>query len=253
MQALQQRVNAQSRSYEAHLALLRRKTSGLEASRQKPNKELGKLVDKFISQQSGSEDACSSQLMEAKHQLNQIHDYVNDLSIQINSTEKAILALDKDMKDKLAALATLEEWRDDEIAKCQKQKEEAIEMFGKLSAEMEEMKQIASPGVAMDIQSGKIMTATGSLLSSKNAKSFVQTVVSAAGVGQHDGHAKKLVEHEYQRRNPTKDFQEVVALVKDTQLVAQNFLLAWLAKSPLRCCKRSRSKQIRLHGSQQIH
>lgn len=123
MRDLQKRSDARSRGCFAHLALLRRRTEGLEASRQAPNKELDKLVDEFISAQSGSEDVCSSQLMEAKHQLNQIHDYVNDLSVQINSTEKGILALDKEMQDKLKEMAALSEWRKEELDKCQKQKE----------------------------------------------------------------------------------------------------------------------------------
>merc|ERR1719265_2372993 len=86
MKALRLRSAARSRTCKAHLALLRRTTAGLETSRQGPIKELDKLVDKFISEQSGSEDACSSQLMEAKHQLNQIHQYVMDLSAHINTT-----------------------------------------------------------------------------------------------------------------------------------------------------------------------
>merc|ERR1719375_2469808 len=87
------------------------------------------------------------------------------------------------------------------------------------------MKQIASPGVAMDIQSGKIETVEAkSLLSSKKTTSFVQTAVSPAGVGRHEGHAKQVVEHEYQQHNPKKDFQDVVALIKNTQSVAQKFL-----------------------------
>merc|ERR1719420_1708643 len=88
------------------------------------------------------------------------------------------------------------------------------------------MKQIASPGVAMDIQSGTIETVEAkSLLSSKSAKSFVQTVVSPAGVGRHDDHAKRLVEHDYQQHNPKKDFQDVVALIKNTQSIAAKFLI----------------------------
>merc|ERR1711871_133196 len=151
-------------------------------SQQGPNQELDKLVNKFISEQSGSEDACSSQLMEAKHQLNQIHQYVQDLSAQVNATEKAIVALDNEMQDKLKDIAELEDLKKDELDKCEKQRQEAIEMYKKLKNEMEEMKQIASPGVAMDVHTGTVQTAGDSLLSAKSGKSLVQTVVSAAGV-----------------------------------------------------------------------
>merc|ERR1719191_560886 len=88
------------------------------------------------------------------------------------------------------------------------------------------MKQIASPSVAMDIQSGRIETVdtetTGaSLIGSKNVKSRVHTVISAAGVGRHDEHSSR---YEYQKHDPRKDFKEVMSLMKDTKSVAEAFL-----------------------------
>jgi hypothetical protein len=97
--------------------------------------------------------------MEAKHQLNQIHEYVTDLIVQVNTTERAILALDKAMQDKMDEVSELDKWKEEELKKCEAKKQEYIAMFGQLSDEMKEMKQIASPGVAMDVKTGTVINA----------------------------------------------------------------------------------------------
>merc|ERR1719506_2123132 len=106
---------------------MNRKTAGLVRARNVTDKKIDELVKSFIAKQSGSEDACSSQLMEAKHQLNQIHDYVMDLLMQVNTTEKAILALDGEMENKIKEVEELDKWKEDELAKCEKKKQEYIE------------------------------------------------------------------------------------------------------------------------------
>merc|ERR1719310_1280171 len=116
---------------------------------------LDKLFDQFIDGQSESEDACHAQLFEAKHQLNQLHALVMELAHQVNSTEAAIIAYDLDLEEKLQELQDLETWKDDELLKCKEKKEQAIKMFAQLSNEMEEMHQIASPSVSMNISSGE--------------------------------------------------------------------------------------------------
>merc|ERR1719313_2946619 len=124
---------------------------------------MDELVNGFISKQSGSQDACSSQLMEAKHQMNQIHDYVTDLIVQVNTTERARLALDKAMQDKIKEIEALDKWKEEELQACEAKKQEYIAMFGKLSDEMKEMRQIASPGIAMDVKTGSVITADKAL------------------------------------------------------------------------------------------
>jgi len=157
------RSKARSQSCKAHLLYLDRHANKklLEHSRNVSNVNINKLVKGFISQQSGSQDACSSQLMEAKHQLNQIHAYVTDLIVQVNTTERAIVALEKAMEDKLQEVNILDKWKVDELKKCELKKQEYIEMYGKLSAEMKEMKQIASPGVSMDVKTGAVSMRPG--------------------------------------------------------------------------------------------
>jgi len=114
------------------------------------------LVDDFIDAQSGSEDACHSQLLEARHQLNQLHALVVDLARQVNATEEQIMVYDKMLEERLQEMSDLAKWKDDELQKCKAQKMKAITMFGKLKTELEEMHSIASPSVAMDIKSGKL-------------------------------------------------------------------------------------------------
>merc|ERR1719172_333832 len=65
------------------------------------------------------------------------------------------------MEDKLQEVNILDKWKVDELKKCELKKQEYIEMYGKLSAEMKEMKQIASPGVSMDVKTGAVSMRPG--------------------------------------------------------------------------------------------
>lgn len=156
---LRTRSRARSQSCKAHLAYMERKVHGLERAHNVSNENMDQLINGFISKQSGSQDACSSQLMEAKHQMNQLHKYVTDLVVEVNTTERAILALYKDEGDKIAEIEALDKWKEDELQKCEEKKKEYIAMHGQLSNEMEEMKQIASPGVAMNVTTGAVISA----------------------------------------------------------------------------------------------
>lgn len=117
----------------------------------KSTKSLGELIDAFVDSQAGSEDACHSQLLEARHQLNQLHALVLDLVEQVNSTEASLIIYDKELQEKLQELMELEQWKEEGLKKCKKKKKEDIEMLKKLNVEMEEMIQIANPGTAMNV------------------------------------------------------------------------------------------------------
>lgn len=134
------------------------------ASADLSSKPLDKLVDDFIHKQSGSQDACHSQLMESRHQLNQLHHLVTDLAQQVNSTEHIIIILDKELQQKLREVAEIERWKAAELEKCDEKKRKDIEMFTQLAAELEEMKQIASPSVAMDINGSIVHVADDTAL-----------------------------------------------------------------------------------------
>merc|ERR1712224_1142044 len=83
-----------------------------------------------------------------------------------------------------------------ELAECEKKKQEYIEMYTKLSAEMEEMKQIASPGVSMDVKTGKVMTAEA----------------DAVGLVQMQNHS-----------NSVKDMKKLHVLIQGTQSAAKKY------------------------------
>jgi len=114
------------------------------------------LISGFIDGQSDSEDAVHSKLLEARHQLNQLQDMLSELITEVNSTESALILYDKDLTEKLKMLAEVEKVKDEELKKCQLKKEEDTKMFLKLSAELMEMHQIASPSASMSLDKGQV-------------------------------------------------------------------------------------------------
>merc|ERR1719387_1886893 len=88
----------------------------------KAGKEMDDLIDEFIDAQAGSEDACHSQLLEARHQLNQLHAMVADLARQVNATEEQIMVYDKMLQERLQDLNDLSKWKDKELQKCKAEK-----------------------------------------------------------------------------------------------------------------------------------
>merc|ERR1719421_752335 len=113
-------------------------------------------MTQFIDKQSGSEDACHARLLEARHQLNNVHALVSDLVQQVNATEVTIIIYDKEMQGKLNELEALNEWKEDHLSKCLAKQAQDKQMFMKLTGEMNEMKQIASPEVVMDIKTRSV-------------------------------------------------------------------------------------------------
>lgn len=147
---------------------------------------LSKLIDQFIDSQSGSDDACHSKLLEARHQLNQLYDILTTLMVQVNTTENALILYDKELQEKLKQLTEIEAWRDEELKKCKKKKEEAEKMYIQLTAELKEMHQIASPATAMNISGGTVSEQA----SKQESLSLIQATVGdpAAGLsGQKQG------------------------------------------------------------------
>merc|ERR1719265_1011165 len=143
---------------------------------------LNKLIDQFIDSQSGSDDACHSKLLEARHQLNQLYDILTTLTVQVNTTETALILYDKELQTKLKQLTEIEAWRDKELDKCRIKKEEAEKMYIVLTAELKEMHQIASPATAMNISGGTVSTQA----SKQESLSLIQEVIKdPKGLLQH--------------------------------------------------------------------
>ena len=89
-----------ARSSVAYTSYLRRKVAAVHASQGPAVSELNDLIGKFIAHQSSSEDKCSAQLLEAKHQLNELHVVINDLAAEINSTQISIQVLEVQLTTK---------------------------------------------------------------------------------------------------------------------------------------------------------
>eukprot|EP00746_Dinoflagellata_sp_MGD_P005269 gnl/MRDRNA2_/MRDRNA2_110210_c0_seq1.p1 gnl/MRDRNA2_/MRDRNA2_110210_c0~~gnl/MRDRNA2_/MRDRNA2_110210_c0_seq1.p1 ORF type:complete len:898 (-),score=221.67 gnl/MRDRNA2_/MRDRNA2_110210_c0_seq1:142-2667(-) len=201
----------------------------------KAGETMDTLIDDFIDAQAGSEDACHSQFMEARHQLNQLHALVSDLAHQVNATEEQIMVYDKMLEDKLQDLRDLMQWKKDELKKCETEKTKAIQMFGKLKLELEEMKSIANPSVAMDVKNGKLHQVSFAQMGAGH----LTATIDAAGQ-EYESHvmelstlqkelAASLIAIPSGQKNAAKpvsdkDMHKVSALVADTQSASLAFL-----------------------------
>eukprot|EP00746_Dinoflagellata_sp_MGD_P162180 gnl/MRDRNA2_/MRDRNA2_89622_c0_seq1.p1 gnl/MRDRNA2_/MRDRNA2_89622_c0~~gnl/MRDRNA2_/MRDRNA2_89622_c0_seq1.p1 ORF type:complete len:679 (+),score=166.96 gnl/MRDRNA2_/MRDRNA2_89622_c0_seq1:89-2125(+) len=154
-------MGTQATQWLAYRGILPDVLAQLESSRLAANGQLEDLIDKFIEKQSGSSDACHSQLLEAKHQLNQLHTHVHDLSMEVNATDHQVTALNDQVEAKLQEHDDLNKECADKIEEIEKKKRENLEELKKYQNEMEEMKQIANPNVSMDQQN---LTIIGGLL-----------------------------------------------------------------------------------------
>merc|ERR1719386_55240 len=111
-----------TRAFASHRSSLDDAVNAIKDSGSNATKQLEEMVKRFVAKQAGSEDACHSQLLEAKHQLNQLHKHIEDLALGVNVTEEAIEVLGGLMKKELDELSTLEDWRTKALDKCAAEK-----------------------------------------------------------------------------------------------------------------------------------
>merc|ERR1719162_1407209 len=128
---------------------------------------------------------CSSQLLEAKHQLNELHVGINDLAAEINSTQISIQVLEIQLTTKREEEEKVETWKTEELHKCEVIREERRKMLYTLQQEMIEMHHIAHPEVTMDISGGTVSTGVALLEESasgpiSNVQGLVTKTKSAA-------------------------------------------------------------------------
>jgi len=266
-EGLFRRSVARAQSFRAHAFLLDRviealkyneTADGPKRGRKKKGGKLGKgkgkgkgndgesledMVDGFIDAQSGSKDACHSQLFEARHQLNQLHDIVINLAEEVNATELMIVAFDKSLQEKLKDLEELDKWKGKELDKCQKKKDEAVDMFRKLSNEMEEMRQIASPDVSMDVK-GRIVHDLSflqdALASWQNESKPLRGPLGNLGISKHDFDKGVAAQSALMASRPKKDITEEMndfsGLVEQTTKASIKFMT----------CKKRKKKHSQL-------
>eukprot|EP00746_Dinoflagellata_sp_MGD_P151807 gnl/MRDRNA2_/MRDRNA2_83252_c0_seq5.p1 gnl/MRDRNA2_/MRDRNA2_83252_c0~~gnl/MRDRNA2_/MRDRNA2_83252_c0_seq5.p1 ORF type:complete len:1125 (-),score=274.97 gnl/MRDRNA2_/MRDRNA2_83252_c0_seq5:41-3016(-) len=198
----------------------------------KAGKEMDDLIDDFIDAQAGSEDACHSQLLEARHQLNQLHAMVADLARQVNATEEQIMVYDKMLEERLEEITELTDWKAKELDKCKVEKLKAQAMFAKLKVELDEMHSIASPSVAMDIKNGKLHEVSLAQQMSKHLTvkinaagedeaqelSALQTELAAHSAPTSTGHVLRRA------KMPSKhDEAKISGLIEDTKQASTAF------------------------------
>jgi len=159
----------------------------------KAGDDMKELVGDFIDAQSGASDACHSQLLESRHQLNQLHQLVSDLAQEVNSTEAQIMVYDKMLEEKLKEMTDLVKWKNAELNKCEVARQKAIAMFAKLSSELAEMHSIANPSVAMDVKTGKLSEV--SLAQEMSINKHLSFTVDYTGEKEIDGHHLSAAHH----------------------------------------------------------
>eukprot|EP00746_Dinoflagellata_sp_MGD_P125220 gnl/MRDRNA2_/MRDRNA2_59938_c0_seq1.p1 gnl/MRDRNA2_/MRDRNA2_59938_c0~~gnl/MRDRNA2_/MRDRNA2_59938_c0_seq1.p1 ORF type:complete len:774 (+),score=188.17 gnl/MRDRNA2_/MRDRNA2_59938_c0_seq1:93-2414(+) len=213
------------------------------------------LIGNFIDEQSSSGDACHSQLLEARHQLNQLHALVTDLTQELNSTEEQMMVYDKMLEEKLREMSDLAKWREDELKKCEDARKKAVDMFAKLTGELEEMHEIANPSVSMDVKDGTLHKVA--LLQELSLNERLMMTVDAAGeenldgrdthLEGHKGHhlskAHRLTPRHHKKTAPTFDVDKHA---KDISLVSSLFEETKKASEAYHSCIRSDDAHISL-------
>merc|ERR1719183_2241700 len=87
--------------------------TALSQSRNVSNAELDNLISRFIDHHAADEDKCPARLMEAKHQLNDLHKAIQDLADLINTTESDVHIIAGDLEDVLGKLKDLDDKKND--------------------------------------------------------------------------------------------------------------------------------------------
>lgn len=158
---------------------LHRAMAELQKSRNVSNTELDNLISRFIDHHAADEDKCPARLMEAKHQLNDLHKAIQDLADLINTTESDVHIIARDLDDVLEKIKDIEKDKTKDKDRNSDEKNDNTKMLATLREEMEEMRQIAQPGVTMAIPNRTIKAKGGAL-------SLLQ-LAGAAGQSGQDG------------------------------------------------------------------
>lgn len=122
------------------------------------------------------------------------------------------MVYDKMLEERLEEMSELGAWKDKELEKCKAEKLKAGNMFAKLKVELEEMHQIASPSVAMDVKDGKLHEVS---LAQQMARHL--TVKINANGGEDADHLSALQDHlqDHLSADHLQDMKELSALQTD--------------------------------------
>jgi len=78
------------------------------------------LVNQFVEEQTASNKACPAKLLQAKNQLNTLHQVILQLASKINTTTAAIQSLQESVQNGMQEVSDADELRKQGLAKCQK-------------------------------------------------------------------------------------------------------------------------------------
>lgn len=151
------RSKAQEAAWLRHREKMVLTMTQMETTRGIANTQLDDVIEEFMRRNADSDDACSAQLMEAKQQLNSLHQRIRDLVSDVNATEHAISVANALYEENRALLTELEEKRDRDLAKCDSEKGDNAKKLAQLREELQEMQQIAGPDVWVDSSTGKLL------------------------------------------------------------------------------------------------
>ena len=82
--------------------------------------ELDDFIADFIDKQAASQDKCPSQLMEAKHDLKQLHEEVHDLAAQAKATKIQILTTTSQLTQAKGNTDAAGQRQEVDVAACRK-------------------------------------------------------------------------------------------------------------------------------------
>jgi len=105
------------------------------------------VLEEFIEKQEESGDACSARLLEAKRALDGLLKELKTLETQIDSHEEVLETETENLNITDLAVEAVKTTHKEDMDDCEKKKQEAMDRVSKYEAELEELHQIAKPGV----------------------------------------------------------------------------------------------------------
>merc|ERR1719379_2319412 len=152
--------------YVAHRSAMNRVMIKHRQTRRNVTADIENAINSFIDAQTATGDHCHSQLLNAKEHLHELHQAIDDLSGQVNATETEIQVLTQSLEETESEIESVQEWTETETERCTQEHTDATNTLATLTAELEEMRQIARPDTAVDITTGEVKTGLGLLQAS---------------------------------------------------------------------------------------
>merc|ERR1719217_1103779 len=105
------------------------------------------VLEEYIKKQEESGDACSARALEAKRALDGLLKDLKTLETQIDSHEEVLETETENLNITDIAVEAVKTTHKEDMAACEKKKQEAMDRVSMYEDELEEFDQIAKPGV----------------------------------------------------------------------------------------------------------